>query len=151
MTTPSSVIDFNMRTKAKEVKKEQEVLGGKFDKENYKELRLWATARDGEKIPMSVVYRKDTILNKDTPILQYAYGSYGSTIDPYFSTVRLSLLDRGFVFAIAHIRGGEYLGRRWYETGKLLKKKNTFTDFIDCSKYLIEQKTVCGCCNYDVR
>ena len=139
MTTPSSVIDFNMRTKAKEVKKEQEVLGGKFDKENYKELRLWATARDGEKIPMSVVYRKDTILNKDTPILQYAYGSYGSTIDPYFSTVRLSLLDRGFVFAIAHIRGGEYLGRRWYETGKLLKKKNTFTDFIDCSKYLIEQ------------
>lgn len=139
MTTPSSVIDFNMRTKAKEVKKEQEVLGGKFDKENYKELRLWATARDGEKIPMSVVYRKDTILNKDTPILQYAYGSYGSTIDPYFSTVRLSLLDRGFVFAIAHIRGGEYLGRRWYETGKLLKKKNTFTDFIDCSKFLIEQ------------
>lgn len=140
MSTPSSVIDFNMRTKAKEIKKEQEVLGGLFDKENYKEERLWATARDGEKIPMSIVYRKDTVLDENTPILQYAYGSYGSTIDPYFSTVRLSLLDRGFVFAIAHIRGGEYLGRRWYETGKLLKKKNTFTDFIDCSKFLIEQK-----------
>ncbi|MEP2281402.1 S9 family peptidase [Maribacter sp.] len=140
MSTPSSVIDFNMRTKAKEIKKEQEVLGGLFDKVNYKEERLWATARDGEKIPMSIVYRKDTVLDENTPILQYAYGSYGSTIDPYFSTVRLSLLDRGFVFAITHIRGGEYLGRKWYETGKLLKKKNTFTDFIDCSKYLIEQK-----------
>ncbi|MDF4222810.1 S9 family peptidase [Maribacter huludaoensis] len=140
MSTPSSVIDFNMRTKEKEIKKEQEVLGGLFHKENYKEERLWASARDGEKIPMSLVYRKDTVINENTPILQYAYGSYGSTIDPYFSTVRLSLLDRGFVFAIAHIRGGEYLGRKWYETGKLLKKKNTFTDFIDCSKYLIEQK-----------
>ncbi|SIQ75262.1 S9 family peptidase [Maribacter ulvicola] len=140
MSTPSSVIDFNMRTKTKEIKKEQEVLGGLFDKDNYKEERLWATARDGEKIPMSVVYRKDTVLGENTPILQYAYGSYGSTIDPYFSTVRLSLLDRGFVFVIAHVRGGEYLGRRWYETGKLLQKKNTFTDFIDCSKYLIEQK-----------
>ncbi|WP_405397879.1 S9 family peptidase [Maribacter sp. Asnod2-G09] len=140
MSTPSSVIDFNMRTKAKEIKKEQEVLGGLFDKDNYKEERRWATARDGVKVPMSLVYRKDTVLTENTPILQYAYGSYGSTIDPYFSTVRLSLLDRGFVFAIAHIRGGEYLGRRWYETGKLLKKKNTFTDFIDCSKFLIAQK-----------
>ncbi|WP_419211177.1 S9 family peptidase [Maribacter sp. X9] len=140
MSTPSSVIDFNMRTKEKDIKKEQEVLGGLFDKDNYKELRLWATASDGEKVPMSLVYRKDTVLNENTPILQYAYGSYGSTIDPYFSTVRLSLLDRGFVYAIAHIRGGEYLGRRWYETGKLLQKKNTFTDFIDCSKFLIDQK-----------
>ena len=87
-----------------------------------------------------MVYKKDTILNENTPFLQYAYGSYGSTIDPYFSTVRLSLLDRGFVYAIAHVRGGEYLGRRWYETGKLLQKKNTFTDFIDCSKFLIEQQ-----------
>ncbi|SHK62528.1 oligopeptidase B [Maribacter aquivivus] len=139
MSTPSSVIDFNMRTKAKEIKKEQEVLGGLFDKDNYKEERLWATARDGVKVPMSLVYRKDTVLDENTPILQYAYGSYGSTIDPYFSTVRLSLLNRGFVFAIAHIRGGEYLGRRWYETGKLLQKKNTFTDFIDCSKFLIAQ------------
>ena len=140
MSTPSSVIDFNMRTKDKVIKKEQTVLGGLFNKENYTEVRLWATARDGVKIPMSVVHRKDTELNEDTPILQYAYGSYGSTIDPYFSTVRLSLLDRGFVFVIAHIRGGEYLGRNWYENGKLLQKKNTFTDFIDCSKFLIEQK-----------
>lgn len=140
LTTPSSVIDFNMHTKGQEVLKEQEVLGGLFDKENYTEKRLWATAGDGVKIPMSLVYHKDTVLNEDTPLLQYAYGSYGATIDPYFSTVRLSLLDRGFVYAIAHIRGGEYLGRPWYEDGKLLNKKNTFTDFIDCSKFLIAQK-----------
>lgn len=140
LSTPSSVIDFNMRTKEKDIKKEQEVLGGLFDKDNYKELRLWANARDGVKIPISLVYRKDTILNENTPVLQYAYGSYGATIDPYFSTVRLSLLDRGFVYAIAHVRGGEYLGRRWYDTGKLLQKKNTFTDFIDCSNFLIDQK-----------
>ncbi|MGC1516371.1 MAG: S9 family peptidase [Maribacter sp.] len=140
MSTPSSVIDFNMRTKAKDVKKEQEVLGGHFDKDNYTEERLWATARDGINVPMSLVYRKDTPINEHTPILQYAYGSYGATIDPYFSTVRLSLLDRGFVYAIAHIRGGEYLGRKWYDTGKLLQKKNTFTDFIDCSRFLIDQK-----------
>ncbi len=140
MTTPNSVIDFNMKTKEKEVKKEQEVLGGAFDKENYVSERLWANARDGVKVPISIVYRKDTKINESTPILQYAYGSYGSTVDPYFSSIRLSLLDRGFAFAIAHIRGGEYLGRAWYENGKLLKKKNTFTDFIDCSKFLIAEK-----------
>lgn len=140
LTTPSSVIDFNMRTKERKILKEQEVLGGKFDKGNYKEERRWATARDGVKIPMSLVYHKDTLLSADTPVLQYAYGSYGATIDPYFSTVRLSLLDRGFIYVIAHVRGGEYLGRPWYEAGKLLKKKNTFTDFIDCSTFLIEQK-----------
>ncbi len=139
MTTPNSVIDFNMKTKEKEVKKEQEVQGGKFAKENYIEKRVWATARDGNKIPMSMVYHKDTKLNANTPLLQYAYGSYGATIDPYFSTTRLSLLDRGFVYVIAHIRGGQYLGRPWYEDGKLLKKKNTFTDFIDCSKFLIAE------------
>ncbi len=139
MTTPTSTIDFDMATKEKEVKKEQAVLGGKFDKANYLEKRIWATARDGAKVPMSIVHHKDTKLSKTTPVLQYAYGSYGSTIDPYFSSVRLSLLDRGFVFALAHIRGGQYLGRPWYEDGKLFKKKNTFTDFIDCSKYLIEQ------------
>ncbi len=139
MTTPSSVIDFNMVTREETIMKEQEVLGGNFNKENYIEKRLWATARDGVKIPISLVHHKSTKLNNDTPLLQYAYGSYGYTIDPYFSTVRLSLLDRGFVYAIAHIRGGEYLGRQWYEDGKLLKKMNTFTDFIDCSKYLIEQ------------
>ncbi len=136
--TPASVIDFNMRTQEKEIKKEQEVLGGKFDKADYVEKRVWATARDGVKVPMSIIHHKNTKLSPDTPILQYAYGSYGATIDPYFSTVRLSLLDRGFAYALTHIRGGQYLGRPWYEDGKLLKKKNTFTDFIDCSKFLIE-------------
>lgn len=139
LTTPSSVIDFNMSTKDKEIKKEQEVLGGKFKKENYKSERLWAMARDGAKVPISLVYHKDTKINKNTPVLQYAYGSYGATIDPYFSTVRLSLLDRGFVYALTHVRGGQYLGRPWYEDGKLLNKKNTFTDFVDCSKFLISE------------
>ncbi len=138
ITTPYSILDFNMKTKKKEIKKEQEVLGGKFNKENYRSQRVWATARDGVKIPMSIVYHKDIKLDGTSPLLQYAYGSYGSTTDPYFSTSRLSLLDRGFVYAISHVRGGEYLGRKWYDDGKLLKKKNTFTDFIDCSKYLIE-------------
>jgi len=140
LTTPSSVIDFDMVTKTKTIKKEQEVLGGKFKKENYTSERLWATAADGTKIPVSLIRRGDTEKSSDTPLLLYAYGSYGSTIDPYFSTARLSLLDRGFIFAIAHIRGGEYLGRQWYEDGKLFKKKNTFSDFVDCSKYLIENK-----------
>ena len=138
MTTPASVIDFNMDSKSKEIKKEQEVLGGKFNKENYKSKRIWATARDGEKIAISLVYHKDTKLDEHTPLLQYAYGSYGYTIPDGFSTTRLSLLDRGFVYALAHIRGSEYLGRNWYEDGKMLNKKNTFTDFVDCSKYLIE-------------
>ncbi|MCL4114020.1 UNVERIFIED_CONTAM: hypothetical protein GTU68_062115 [Idotea baltica] len=140
MTSPSSIIDFNMETKEKTVKKEQEVLGGKFDKDNYKSKRVWATAEDGVKVPISLVYHKDTKLDGRSPLLQYAYGSYGNTIDPYFSTVRLSLLDRGFIYAIAHIRGGQYLGREWYETGKMFHKKNTFTDFIDCSKFLIQEK-----------
>ncbi len=140
MTTPSSVIDFNMRTKEKEVKKEQQVLGGKFDKNNYKEERVWATAKDGTKIPISMVYRKELKKDGNNPLLQYAYGSYGHSMDATFSSTRLTLLDRGFIFAIAHIRGGEDLGRQWYEDGKLLKKKNTFTDFIDCSKFLIDQK-----------
>ena len=138
LTTPSSVIDFDMVTKTKTVQKEQEVLGGKFKKENYTSERLWATAVDGTQIPISLIRRVDTEKSSETPLLLYAYGSYGSTIDPYFSTVRMSLLDRGFIFAIAHIRGGQYLGRQWYEDGKLFKKKNTFSDFVDCSKYLIE-------------
>ncbi|MFC4220398.1 S9 family peptidase [Flagellimonas marina] len=139
MGAPYTIIDFNMKTRTKKVLKEQEVLGGKFNKENYKTERLWAPARDGKKVPISLVYRKDTPLDGSSPLFQYAYGSYGSTIDPYFSSVRLSLLDRGFIYAIAHVRGGEYLGRPWYEDGKLFNKKNTFTDFIDCSKFLIEQ------------
>ncbi|WP_165731263.1 S9 family peptidase [Polaribacter sp. 20A6] len=137
-TTPSSVIDFNMKDQSKEVKKEQEVLGGKFNKENYVSRRVWASARDGKKVAISLVYHKDTELNNNTPVLQYAYGSYGYTIPDSFSTTRLSLLDRGFVYALAHIRGSEYLGREWYEDGKMLNKKNTFNDFIDCSQYLID-------------
>ncbi len=138
MTTPSSVIDFNMKDQSKEIKKEQEVLGGKFKKENYVSKRIWVTARDGKKVALSIVHRKDTKIDKNTPVLQYAYGSYGYTIPDGFSTTRLSLLDRGFIFALAHIRGSQYLGREWYEDGKMLDKKNTFTDFVDCSKYLIE-------------
>ncbi|MGV0997227.1 S9 family peptidase [Empedobacter falsenii] len=138
LTTPSSVIDFNMNDKTFEIKKEQVVIGD-FDKENYISERIWAKARDGEMIPISLVRRKDTPLSADTPLLLYAYGSYGYTIEPYFSSVRLSLLDRGFIYAIAHIRGGQYLGREWYEDGKMLEKKNTFFDYIDAAKYLIQQ------------
>jgi oligopeptidase B len=140
MATPFSIIDFNMKTKVKEVKKEQEVLGGKFDKNNYKEERVWATATDGTKIPISIVYHKNTKKDGNAPLLQYAYGSYGATMDPDFDSNMLSLLDRGFIYALTHIRGGEEMGREWYENGKLLKKKNTFTDYIDCSKFLIQQK-----------
>src|SRR5690606_23341749 len=111
-----------------------------FHKDNYISERVWATARDGVKIPISLVYHKDTKLDGSSPLLQYAYGAYGYTIDPYFSTVRLSLLDRGFIYAIAHVRGGEYLGRKWYEAGRLLHKMNTFTDFVDSSLFLIEKK-----------
>nr|WP_236002895.1 S9 family peptidase [Luteirhabdus pelagi] len=139
MTTPASIIDFNMETKEKEVKKEVEVLGGNFNKDNYESKRLWAMADDGTKVPISLVYRKGIKRDGKNPLLLYGYGSYGSTIDPYFSSVRLSLLDRGFIFAIAHVRGGEYLGRQWYENGKLLHKKNTFTDFVGASEYLIEE------------
>lgn len=140
MNTPPSVVQFNMKTKEKEVLKETEILGGKFDKENYDTQRIWATAQDGVKVPISLIYKKGIELDGSNPVLQYAYGSYGSTTDPSFSISRLSLLDRGFIFAIAHIRGGEYLGRTWYEDGKLLKKRNTFTDFIACSKHLIDNK-----------
>lgn len=140
LATPASVIDFNMKTKEKNILKEHEVLGGKFDKNNYTEERIWATAKDGTKVPISMVYRKGIQKNGKNPLLLYAYGSYGVTMDCYFSSMRLSLLDRGFIFAIAHVRGGEDLGRKWYEDGKLLKKKNTFTDFIDCSQFVIDEK-----------
>ncbi|MCK0130727.1 S9 family peptidase [Flavobacteriaceae bacterium F08102] len=138
MTTPASVIDFNMKDHSVKILKEQAVLGGKFRKENYVSQRIWINARDGKKVAVSMVYHKDTVLNENTPFLLYAYGSYGHTISDSFSTTRLSLLDRGVVFAIAHIRGSQYLGRTWYEDGKLLNKMNTFTDFIDCSKALID-------------
>jgi oligopeptidase B len=140
MTTPSSQYDYEMITKEKKLLKEQEVPGG-FDRTNYQTERVWATARDGVKVPVSLVYRKDKFKKDGTdPCLQYAYGSYGFSMPAYFSSSRLSLLDRGFVFAIAHIRGGQEMGGQWYEDGKMLKKKNTFNDFIDVSEYLINEK-----------
>ncbi|MEL7147514.1 MAG: S9 family peptidase, partial [Bacteroidota bacterium] len=139
LTTPQSVIDYNMKTGEKTVMKTQEVVGGHNPSE-YVSERLYITARDGAKVPMSIVYKKGFEKNGSHPVLLYAYGSYGVTIDPSFSSSRLSLLDRGFAFAIAHIRGSETMGRAWYEDGKLLKKLNTFQDFIDCGKHLIEHK-----------
>ncbi len=140
LTTPNSVIDFNIVDHSKEIKKEQEVLGGTFDKENYKSERIWANTRDGKQVAISLVYNRSTKIDKETPLLLYGYGSYGSIVSDRFSSVRLSLLDRGFVYAIAHVRGGEYLGRIWYEEGKMFSKKNTFYDFIDAGKHLIAQK-----------
>ena len=139
MTTPWSDIDYNMRTKEKTVLKEQEVIGN-FTKDNYITKRIWAKARDGVSIPMSLVMRKDTKPSKNTPLLLYAYGSYGYSMDATFSSIRLSLLDRGFIYVITHVRGGEDLGRLWYEEGKMLKKKNTFFDFIDSAEYLIKNE-----------
>jgi oligopeptidase B len=139
LTTPNSVYDYNMATRQKQLMKEQEVPGG-FNKNNYTTERLFATAKDGTKVPISVVYKKGFEKNGKAPLLLYAYGSYGSSTDATFNSSRLSLLDRGFAYAIAHIRGGEEMGRYWYEDGKMMKKKNTFTDFIDCAEYLIAQK-----------
>lgn len=139
MATPASVMEIDMDTREQRVLKEQEVLGS-FHKTDYEEVRLWAVAQDGTWIPVSMVYKKGIKKNGKNPLLLYAYGSYGATMDPYFSSTRLSLLDRGFIYAIAHVRGGEELGRAWYENGKLLQKKNTFTDFIDCSRFLIANK-----------
>lgn len=141
LTTPASTYDYNMKSRDKILLKQQEIVGG-YDPDQYGSERIWATATtDGEQIPISLVYKKD-LFRKDgkSPLLQYAYGSYGFSTDGIFSPSRLSLLDRGFVFAIAHIRGGQELGRHWYENGKMLKKMNTFTDFIACSKYLVEQQ-----------
>lgn len=136
---PNSVYNFHMETKEKTLLKQVEVLGGAFERTNYIQERIWAIAEDGVQIPISLVYHKETPLDGSSPLFQYGYGSYGHTIDPSFSSLRLSLLDRGFIYAIAHIRGSEYMGREWYETGKLLQKMNTFTDFIACSKHLIAQ------------
>ncbi len=139
LVTPSSVFDYQMNTREKTLLKQQEVIGG-YDAGLFHSERQWATAADGTKIPISLVYKKDLFQkNGSNPLLQYAYGSYGFSMDPTFSTSRLSLLERGFVFAIAHIRGGQELGRKWYESGKLLMKQNTFTDFIACSEYLIKE------------
>ncbi len=138
LKTPSTIFDFNLNSKDREIKKQQLVIGG-HDPSNYTTRRINVTASDGVEIPMSIVYRNDVELNGNNPTLLYGYGSYGHVVDPSFSPARLSLLDRGFIFAIAHIRGGEDLGRSWYEKGKMLNKKNTFTDFISCGEYLISE------------
>lgn len=139
MTTPNSQYDYNMTTGERTLLKQQEVVGG-HNPTDYQSERVYATAKDGTKVPVSIVYKKGTKLDGSAPLLLYAYGSYGASMDATFSSNRLSLLNRGFVFAIAHIRGGQEMGRAWYEDGKLLKKKNTFTDFIDCGEFLIQQK-----------
>ena len=139
MITPSSQFEQNLKTGKRTLLKQQEVLGG-YDKNNYETERLFATAKDGTKIPISIVYKKGFKKDGQAPLLLYAYGSYGSSMDATFSSTRLSLLDRGFAYAIAHIRGGQEMGRQWYEDGKMMKKKNTFTDFIDAGEYLVNQK-----------
>jgi len=139
MTTPVSTFDYNMETKAKKLMKQQVVVGG-YNAEDYTTERLYATAKDGTKVPISIVYKKGLVKDGNAPLLLYAYGSYGHSIDAAFSINNLSLLNRGFVYAIAHIRGGQEMGRAWYEDGKLMKKMNTFTDFIDCGKYLVAEK-----------
>ena len=139
MTTPGSVFDYDMATRKRTLLKEDEVLGG-FDKANYVTERLYAPARDGVRVPISIVYRKGLERDGDNPLLLYAYGSYGYSRDASFSAYRISLLDRGVAYAIAHVRGGQEMGRWWYEDGKLLKKKNTFTDFIDVAKYLVDEQ-----------
>lgn len=139
MTTPPTVYDYHMKTRVFKLMKQQEVVGD-FDPENYESERFFVPVRDGVQVPVSVVYRKGYQKDGNAPLLQYAYGSYGHSMEPYFSSIRLSLLDRGFAFAIAHVRGGEEMGRHWYDDGRLLKKKNTFTDFIDCAKYLVGHK-----------
>ena len=139
MTTPPTTYDYNMRTRNFNLLKQQEVLGG-FSVEDYRSERVYVTARDGAKVPVSIVYHKNFVKNGQNPLLLYGYGSYGNSMDPFFSAARLSLLNRGFAFAIAHVRGGEEMGRHWYEDGKLLNKKNTFYDFIDCAEHLIAAK-----------
>jgi oligopeptidase B len=148
MVTPSSTYDYNMDTGEITLMKQQEVVGG-YDQSLYRSERHYAPGRDGKPVPISLVYKKDlkndpTFNNQGAPdnpqnLLLYAYGSYGSTRDPYFSSTRLSLLDRGFIYAIAHVRGSQIYGRQSYDDGKMLNKKNTFTDFIDAGKYLVKE------------
>lgn len=137
MTTPTSTYQWNMQTHQKQLLKQQEVKG--FERDLYESQRIWVKARDGVEVPISLVYRKDLFINAKNPILIYGYGSYGSSIDPSFSSPRLSLLDRGFVYAIVHVRGGGELGKRWYNQGKMEHKVNSFTDFIDATKYLVQK------------
>ena len=139
LVNSGSIYQYDMDSKERKLLKQKEVVGG-YDASQYESKRLWTKSRDGVNVPMSMVYKKGIDLDGENPLLLYAYGSYGYSIDPYFSPNRLSLLNRGFIFVIAHIRGGEEMGRHWYEDGKLLKKKNTFNDFIDCANYLISEK-----------
>ena len=139
LVTPSSVFDYDMNAHKTTLLKETEVPGG-FDKQNYQSERLFATATDGTRIPLSVVYRKGTKLDGSAPLLLYGYGSYGISIAPTFSSNRLSLLDRGVIYVIAHIRGGGELGEEWREAGRMMKKMNTFTDFIAAGDYLVKNK-----------
>jgi oligopeptidase B len=138
-TTPASTYDYDMATGERRLLKQEPVLGG-FDSTKYVSEFRFATAQDGTKIPVTLLYRRGTPLDGTAPVYQYAYGSYGITSEPSFRSPVLSLVDRGFVYAIAHIRGGQEMGRHWYENGKLLKKKNTFTDFIDVTRYLVNEK-----------
>jgi oligopeptidase B len=138
LTTPPTVFDYDMASRERELRKQTEVLGG-FSPEHYITRRLWAPARDGTQVPISLLYQKDIPLDGSAPLYLYGYGSYGITMEADFGSARLSLVDRGFIFAIAHIRGGMEMGWDWYEQGKLLNKKNTFNDFIDCAEYLIDQ------------
>jgi oligopeptidase B len=138
LTTPQSVYDYDLVARERELIKQKEVLGG-FNRNDYVAERLWATARDGTEVPVSLIYRNGIELDGQNPLMQYAYGSYGSSVEPGFSSNLLSLLDRGFIYAIAHIRGGSEMGREWYYDGRQLKKMNTFTDFIDVSKFLVEE------------
>ena len=140
LTTPNTVYDYDMTSREQEQMKQQEVMDPEFNPKNYVSERFFVKARDGVEVPVSIVYHKNTKKDGQAPLLLYAYGSYGASMDAYFSSVRLSLLDRGFIYAIAHIRGGQEMGREWYEDGKLLNKKNTFYDFIDCGKALIEKR-----------
>jgi oligopeptidase B len=139
LVTPRSAVDYGMESHERTTVKQEPVLGG-YDPGDYVTGRLWAVAADGARVPISFVHRRDVALDGTAPALLYGYGSYEICIDPRFNSARLSLLDRGFVYAIAHIRGGGELGRRWYEDGKLLHKRNTFTDFIACADYLVEQR-----------
>ncbi|MCL2027825.1 MAG: S9 family peptidase [Bacteroidales bacterium] len=140
MTTPRTSYEYNLKTRETIVLKQQAILDQNFKPENYESKRLWAVSHDGERVPISIVYRKGLQKNGQNPTLLYGYGSYGISIDPNFSSARLSLLDRGFVYAIAHIRGGEEMGRKWYENAKFCKKKNTFLDFIACAETLIQER-----------
>ncbi|WP_228851584.1 S9 family peptidase [Aegicerativicinus sediminis] len=138
-TTPNSIYDYNMKTKEQTLLKQDEVMDPNFSSDNYKVERVFAEVRDGTKVPVSIVYKNSTNPSSTTPLLLYGYGSYGSSQNASFNSTILSLLDRGFIYAIAHIRGGQEMGRKWYEDGKLLKKKNTFTDFIDVGRYLVDK------------